>query len=365
MDKNDFYDIICELEETDGQSYEGYYCGYNVLKMKDLSGASPELFLVDGNRTAGKTFFFKRFMVRFALETRGLFMLECRKRTQIASAAQAFIEDISHCPDFKALSVEKSDELVGVKVITYDKQPIGYVTYLNYADDIKESSNLFNSVNIIMKDEFQVRRDGYVAEELRKFRSIHRSVARGYGEMVRYVPTILVANHISIINPYYVALGIHKRLQADTRKMRGEGWVLEITFNENASRSGKESSFERAFGEDIYSASDNDNKYLDNLNLVGKEDTSKMRNVALFVADGKTYGVWQGTHFYISTKYDPNTPRKYSLDRDSHNYDTVALSYGDIVFTALRKYFERGQMHFESIECKSAVIDMFARACLK
>ena len=40
-------------------------------------------------------------------------------------------------------------------------------------------------------------------DEIRKFLSIHTSIARGKGEQVRHVPVYMLGNQVSIINPYY------------------------------------------------------------------------------------------------------------------------------------------------------------------
>ena len=52
-------------------------------------------------------------------------------------------------------------------------------------------------------------------------------MARGQGEQNRYLPVYMLSNPVSIINTYYVELGISSRLTDETRFLRGDGFVLE------------------------------------------------------------------------------------------------------------------------------------------
>ena len=84
-------------------------------------------------------------------------------------------------------------------------------------------------------DEFQSETNHYCDNETKKFISIHTSIARGQGEQVRYVPVYMLSNPVSIINPYYVEMGISGRLKDDTKFLRGDGFVLEQGYIESAS----------------------------------------------------------------------------------------------------------------------------------
>lgn len=367
MTDKEFRETILKLQETDTQDYTGYYSGYHVLLMNDLDNNIPEIYLISGNRTAGKTFFFKRLVTRFAIMTGGKFMFQVRKRTQLTSAGQSFIEDIQNCPDFTETFTLELSELTGVREIYYGGKCIGYITYLNYADDIKEASNMFNKVEIIFKDEFQLANpSGYCEDEIGKFRSIHKSVARSFGHSTRFVPCILVSNQISIINPYFLAFGITKRLGSKTRKLRGRGWVFTLIFNKEASSRAKESAFEKAFGGDAQSLSDNENIFMDDLSMIEKQDTSKMRTRIIFSENSVCYGLWEGGEYiYISKKYDPSCRLKYAVDLKSVRDGFMIMSHGNPILLKLHQYFEKGLIKFEDIECKHAMIDIFSRSLLK
>lgn len=362
MIKEEWQNIILKLKECDACNYNGFYSGYSLLMLKALNDEVPEIFLCTGNRTAGKTFFFKRLSVRLFTTFNFKFMILTRKLTQINAAAESFISDIKYCEDFRKYRFSTDKYSVrGVVCIKINDLVAGYVTYLNNADQIKESSNMFNDVEFILKDEFQSETNDYVEDEITKLRSIHKSVSRGYNQPIRFVPTVLISNEISIINPYYVRLGITKRMRSETKKLRGDGWVLQKTYNENVSKLSEQSSFEKAFGNDSYSLANNHNIYLDNLSFIEKIDSGKMMLFLQFVCDKKIYGIFLSSEIaYVSNISYIKNKTLYCFKIDDHTENTEFLSRSNIVVKSIIKYFNSGNFRFKNIESKIACIDLFS-----
>lgn len=354
---------ILKLEEEDKMDYTGYYCGYPLLHKKDLDGKEPEIVLCAGNRTGGKTFFWKRLITRYCLKYGKKFLMICRKRTQVNGAAQSFFGDLQHDSTFNGLDFEvDSSGIAGLTGIFIDGRIVGLVTYYSFAESIKEISNMFNDVDIIFKDEFQTR-DEYVEDEVGKLRSIHKSISRGFGEMKRFVLAVLCSNQISVVNPYYIALGIHRRIDSKTHFMRGKGWVLEVFFNPEAAHRAMESRFERAFGEDDRALSDNMNVYLDSTAFVGKMNTSKMRLHFVFWIKGKGFGVWGDAKvYYVSRKFDPNFKHQYCVALDSHTEGVSLITRANPIMAHLKRYFDAGFFRFEDVECRVNMMEFFGLA---
>lgn len=357
-DNKEWLQMVEHIEKIDHQSYVGYYNGYRLLKMSGLENVPPEIFICAGNRTGGKSFFFKRFLTLLNKEYNTQFLWVTRKITQVIGCSRSFYEDICHCDD---IGTEWEIEVYArnVKSLSYNGNIVGYFTYLNYATDLKELSNMFNCVDVIVKDEFQSEVNEYVEDEMIKIRSIHKSVSRGYGQKTRYCPNIWIGNQTSIINPYYVSLGIHKRLRPDTHYMRGKGYALEVFFNEEASRKSRESAFETAFGEDEYSQSANQNIFLDNTSFIKRMDTSKMRPQFSIGVLKQWYSVWHaGTCFYVSTQKITRGTR-FAIDVDSHTDNSILLRRSDPVFRSMKEYFDKGRFYFENLEAKNACASLF------
>ncbi len=358
-----FSQRVEELELEDTMDYKDYYTGYSLLKSLDLNHKEPAIYICSGNRTAGKTFFFKRFLIRYCLKYGVKVLIITRKRTQVKNSLHSFISDVQNCDDFLLYKFKvDTTEIAGIAGIKIGNgDPFIYCTYYNYAGDLKEASNMFSDVDIILKDEFQSETNDYVENEIIKFRSIHKSISRGFGSRQRDVKCILCGNEISIINPYYLALGITDRVNSDTKRLRGKGWVLERTFNKSAAEMSSASPFEQAFGEDEYALSANYNVYLDNKHMIQKLNTGNMKYIFTLKSDNKYYGVWNGEYYYVSKKLIPNFKRVYSTDLKSHDQDTIMINRGNLIFQGLVDIFNQGGFVFESQECKTAGLKMLGK----
>ena len=79
-----------------------YYDGTKLLSLKDINGKKPEIYICTGNRTAGKTTYFNRFMVNGWLKRKEKFCLLYRFNYELANCAERFlahgtVHDIAHC----------------------------------------------------------------------------------------------------------------------------------------------------------------------------------------------------------------------------------------------------------------------------
>ena len=235
----------------------------------------------------------------------------------------------------------------------------GYALSLNSADTIKRYSHLFSDICRMMFDEFQSETNHYCNDEVRKLLSVHTSIARGQSEQVRYVPVYMISNPISIINPYYVELGISNRLRDDTKFLKGDGFVLEQGFNETASIAQKESGFNRAFAKNEYVAYSSEAVYLnDNQAFVEKPRgigrylaTLKYKNCEYAIREYAEEGI-----IYCDDKPDNSYKYKLTVTTDDHAVNYVMLKRNDLFINSLRFYFEKGCFRFKNLKCKEAVL---------
>ena len=71
-----------------------FYNGDKLCRMKDLDGMTPEIYICCGNRTAGKSFYFKRKMVMDFLQCGKKFIILCRKVNELKGRFEAFMKDL-------------------------------------------------------------------------------------------------------------------------------------------------------------------------------------------------------------------------------------------------------------------------------
>jgi len=337
-----------------------YYDGTKLLSMKDINGGTPEIYLVESNRTDGKTTFYNRYVVNGFLKKGKKFALLYRYDYELCDIADKFFKDIHGLffPDYH-MTAKTAGKGKYVNLFLNDEH-CGYGIAINNADYIKKNSHLFSDVEVILMDEFQSEDNRYCDREIIKFRSIHTSIARGNNKQVRYVPVIMMSNCVSILNPYYVKLGITDRLRDGTKFLRGKGFVLEHHFNESASQAQAESAFNQAFEDDEYTSYSLQNVYLnDNKTFISKVE-GKSRYICTLRYMGVDYAVREYAEngiIYCDDKADKTYPIRISITTDDHDINYVMLKRNDYLLCNLRYLFEHGCFRFKNLPCKDAVLN--------
>lgn len=337
-----------------------YYDGTKLLSMLDLNGKKPEIYMCTTNRTGGKTTYFGRLCVNRFLDKGEKFGLIYRYNYELDDVADKFFKDLKGLffPD-KTMTAKKRAKGIFQELFINDKS-CGYAIALNSSDSIKKYSHLFSDITRMIFDEFQSESNHYCTDEIKKFLSVHTSIARGQGEQVRYVPVFMLANQVSIINPYYVSMGICNRLNGETKFLRGDGYVLEQGFIESASDRQKESGFNRAFKENNYVAYSSENVYLnDNYSFIEKP-TGKSRYICTLKYKGNDFGVKEFAEsgfIYCDDKPDSTFPMKITVTTDDHSINYVMLKRNDFFLSNLRYLFERGCFRFKDMRCKEAILN--------
>lgn len=342
-----------------------YYDGTKLLSTKDINNERPEIFLCVGNRTAGKTTYFERWCINRAINN-SPFVTLYRNKYEIKDVSRKFFDGVQQL-FFSDYSMTEKKIVDGISSLTLHNNTTeteiecGYAIALNAAENVKKYSHIFNGVERIIFDEFQSETNDYLPNEVSKLLSIHTSIARGKGQMVRYVPTVLISNTVTLLNPYYIELGISTRLRHNTKLLKGEGYVLEQTLNSAASTAQKESAFNRAFKNNAYNAYASENVYLnDNTAFLEKEPSSRGSYVATLLYRGKNYGLWQYINegfLYLNKNADTSFNLKYSITTEDFNVNYLLLNQNKTFFSALRKMFHLGCFRFKDLECKQVILD--------
>lgn len=340
-----------------------YYDGTKLLSMKDMNGNKPELYLVTTNRTGGKTTYFGRYFVNRFIKFKEKFALLYRFNYELDSCAEKFFKDIGTL-FFTGYKMESKSKAKGIyHELLLNGEICGYAISINSADQIKKFSHMFNDIERMLFDEFQSETSHYCSNEVDKLMSIHTSVARGQGKQVRYVPVYMLGNSVSLINPYYVALGISDRLQGDTNFLRGDGFVMEQGFIESASKSQTESGFNRAFSKANYSAYAAQNVYLNDNTAFIEKLSGKSRYLCTIYYNGVNYGIKEFADngiIYCDTSFDITFPTKIAVTTDDHNINYVMLKRNDFIIGNLRYFFEHGCFRFKNLQCKEAVLKLLS-----
>ena len=336
-----------------------YYDGAKLLSMRDINGNKPEIFMCTTNRTGGKTTYFGRLCVNRFFDKGEKFALVYRHNYELDDCADKFYKDISGL-FFKGTTMTSKRKASGIyHELFIDGASCGYAVSLNSADQLKKYSHLFSDVSRMMFDEFQSETNHYCPDEIRKFLSVHTSIARGQGEQIRYVPVYMCANPVSIINPYYVEMGISERLREDTKFLRGDGFVLEQGYVDSASKAQMESGFNRAFARNSYVAYSSQCIYLNDNQAFVEKPSGRGRYLGTLRYKGVDYGLREFAEegvIYCDDKPDNSFGMKLTVTTDDHQVNYVMLKRNSLFLNNMRYFFEQGCFRFKDLRCKEAVL---------
>lgn len=331
-----------------------YFEAHHVDEFKDAEGNVPEILMVDGNRTGGKTTGFSRLFVDDFLSKGWKFMLIFRYKNDMRDVADAFFKDIKNLFFPEHSMTAKAHANGAYFELFLDNNSCGYATALTMAGKIKRYSHIFSDVHHMFFDEYQDENNLYLPDETQKLQSIHTTVARGQGQAVRFVPLYMCSNSISIFNPYYLALGITSKINSKTKVYRGIGFVLLRLVIKDVANAQKTSAFNRAFAGSGYLTASIDNTFLndDKFNV----EKRKVSGSALFIfyCAGVLYSAFtDGDIIYIKKGGDKNiTPAFGVLEKDRG--DGVASIRNTFLFSRLRWRYEDALIFYETEEAKKA-----------
>lgn len=346
---------------------DGFYDGTKLLSMKDINGNKPEVYIVTTNRSGGKTTYYNRLAFRRWLRNHEKFCLVYRYNYELDSIAEKFFKDIQKLW-FSAYRMRSESRAKGVYHELFvggmddddaEMQSCGYAISLNNADQIKRYSHMMSDTALMIFDEFQSETNHYCPDEIRKFISVHTSLARGNGEQARYLPVIMISNPVSMINPYFVELGISARLDDKTRFLRGDGYVLEQGYVDSAAEALSESGFMKAFSENKYVAYSTEALYLnDSLAFIEKPE-GESKYLGTLKYEGKEYGLRQYAEtgiLYCDNRPDKTFKTKIAVTTDDHDVNYVMLKQHSLFLQQLRWFFERGCFRFRDLKCKEVLM---------
>lgn len=340
-----------------------FYNGAKLLSMRDLNNEIPEIYIVDSNRSAGKTTWFNHKLVEDFLNAGKKFCLLYRYKYELDDCADKFFNDIQNIfyPDSEFESKKCAQGTY--HTLFLNGSHCGYALALNSADNIKRMSHMFSDTDQIVFDEFQPETGKYCSNEISKFISIHASLARGNGQQVKYLPIYLIGNCVTILNPYYSRFGITTRLKKDTKFLRGNGWVMEHHFNESASQLNQESSFNKAFADSSYMKMLQSKVYMnDDTHFIEKPD-DRLLYLCTVKMDNINFSINRCVNddcLYVSPKIDQKYPVKFSGSIDTHSENYKLLTNQNPLIKSFRSYFNAGKVFFKNQEVKSGFINLIA-----
>lgn len=320
--------------------------------------------LIVTERGKGKTFRLKRKAIDDFLKDGSKFVYLRRYKPELKLIKQFF-------DDMKFLYPNHKLEVKGWTFYV-DGKECGQALLLNRYQDYKSAP--FPDYNMIIFDEFireKVGSVGYLDDEVSAFLSICDSVFRDREN----VHTYLLANSISIVNPYFIEF----QIDVDPRKKYQQSFVKEInefilcyvqhkdfTEIEEEINDPNRSTFRRFVDITHYGKMANNNEFSSDdktfLSRRSKESVFKFQ----VKINGNVYGLWEDRRLqllYVSERTDPKTKVSYCFDpKDKTDKDVLIRKFGDGIHTQkLVQKFKKNRLRFEEQHIKEDMIKNFAK----
>lgn len=201
----------------------------------------------------------------------------------------------------------------------YNDKLMGYGRALSTA----RRSTSKPEVNLIIFDEFLIddtagTNDRYLnkGQEMFNFNNFYETIARG-----RDIPVFFIGNAFSMVNPYFLELGIRIENIQDNKIYKGKAWTLVFWKDEEFMAERQKTQFYMATANTKFNKHAFGNSfYLDKKDFIKKRGTDTEHQFS-FAYLGKLYGVWvdwDNGIYYVSTKGGKTTREK-----------TISLSLAD------------------------------------
>lgn len=338
-----------------------YYNPQRILSKKDLDGDEPTIYLITSNRSAGKTTAFLKKALSDFKKRGSKLVLIYRYTYELGSSPTIFKGVMKLYPKYGESMTAVSQAKGLFYELLLDGESFGYAVALSNPDSLKKYSPIFAEVDHMLFDEFQSEKGKYLPKEVEKLQSIYVSIARGGGEQARDVKLYMLGNMVTIMNPYFIAFDIHKRLKADTNFLRGNGWVAEFGFNESASRAIKEKGFFKAFATDNYMTYSTEKVYLYDADIFIDKPSGRAKYICTIRHDNVEYGVreyFDEGIIYVSHKPDTSCKQVIAFKASDHNQNTIMLNHYSYLWKNVRDAFNNGYLRFDDMKAKSAIFDI-------
>lgn len=309
------------------------------------------LNMVLSNRGGGKTFHFTRWGIDDFKKTGAHCVWVRRYQTEIDEMllnGKFFDAVRAYYPNDK-LEIDGNLGLVNGEVAFY---------FIALSTSRQLKSNNYPGVNKIVFDEFIIDkgRVTYLKAEVEVFLDLYETVAR----MRDNVRAVLLANSISIVNPYFLFWNIkpnpHKRFTV-------QGQVcVELFTDADFIEQKKKTRFGQLVNNTRYGDYAIDNKWLLDRDTFIEDKTAKAEFMLGMKYNGIMYGFWVDYHkglIYANKQYDPSSYSLYCLTREDHEANLLLIKslseskrVQRIVFA-----FRNGLLRFSDMQVKNQVYE--------
>ena len=308
-------------------------------------------FLI-GERGVGKTYSTSKFVTKQFIKKGEEFCYIRRYKTELKKSVSKFFEPLIANNEFEGHNlITKGDKFY------IDDKVAGYSMTLSTAQDLKSTN--FSNVKYIIFDEFIIEegQKHYLRNEVENFLGLVETIAR-----MRDVKIFLLANAVTIANPYFIFFDISLPYNTDIKTYKDGLILVQYMYNEEYRKAKKESKLGRLTeGTEFSKYAIENNFRLDNKDFIEHKSGTSRFCFAIKYHE-QIYGVWFDYSIgkiFVSNDYNENG-QIFACTLDDHTPNTMMInamkSYS--AWKTFLQNYKLGNVYYESIKIKQNIKDL-------
>lgn len=317
-------------------------------------------------RGYGKTYGFKRHIIRKCIEQGGSFVYLRRTQKQIDRLRNFFgsLQQDEYFKDkYRFLQRGTNLYYVEEKMITEDEKIpwIFFGRLLSVSTFNSAKSEEYDDVKFVLFDEaLQEKGANYLPNEVNKFLNLIDTIVRNRDD----VTVVLLSNAVSLYNIYFEAFGVRPNPQFEFTY--GEDLVVQIC----PSHTWAEERAKTRFGNFISNIKDKsykeyalNNSFQDDDDSFIEKRDSKSFNIAIFEIDGRLVGVWYSPltgKLFFDTKFNNTTKTKIKVkfDASDETYASLKTLSESKVYEKIIEARSQNLIRFTNKKAKSIALQL-------
>lgn len=340
---------------------------YNWYNWDKIYSFNAGFNFIVGERGVGKTFGWKKKVIKDAINKGTQFMYVRRYKEELKVSAQTFFDDIQAkglFADWDFRSYGAKAQMAPVDTRDQKQRPwktIGHFIALSTIQGIK--SVAFPLVTNIGFDEFILEKSmtRYLPNETYAFNNLYKTVDRDQDK----TKVFFMANAVSIMNPYFLEYDIKPEQCDDQGFVVKSNGFLVVHFVKNEEFRGQVS--DTRFGQFIADTEYADyavgNEFADNNdNLLNLKNASARYTYSIETKQG-IFSVWidWGDQKYYIQERRPKQEMLFTMLPEKMSDGKTLLAYSDKIVQVLRTAFRNGNAYFDTAKTRNAFIEIFKR----